>query len=75
MTKHLCTKCWGGHVPDDRAKHLIHNKLRMTCMDCGEKLAKIRTKGFTVAIPYGKGAYQYIHDPKDLFTTNPKRTI
>lgn len=74
MTKHLCTECYGGHVDDARAKHLIRNNLRMTCMQCGEKLAKDRAKSFTVAIPYGKGAYQYIHNPKDLFTTNPKRT-
>jgi hypothetical protein len=27
---------------------------------------------FTVAIPYSKGAYQYIHDPMDLHFTNAK---
>ena len=43
-----------------------------TCLRCGEKIAKERK--FTVAIPYSKGAYQLIHDPKDLFFTNPKRT-
>ena len=42
------------------------------CLVCGDKVAKQRT--FTVAIPYGKGAYQLIHDPKDLHFTNPKRT-
>lgn len=42
------------------------------CMPCGEELAKERK--FTVAIPYNKGAYQLIHNPKDLFFTNPKRT-
>lgn len=30
-------------------------------------------KNFTVAIPYSKGAYQYIHDPMDLHFVNPKR--
>jgi hypothetical protein len=42
------------------------------CLVCGDKVAKQRK--FTVAIPYGKGAYQLIHDPKDLHFTNPKRT-
>ena len=42
------------------------------CLDCGDEIAKQRK--FTVAIPYSKGAYQLIHDPKDLFFTNPKRT-
>jgi hypothetical protein len=27
---------------------------------------------FTVAIPYSKGAYQLIHNPADMFMTNPK---
>lgn len=42
------------------------------CLECGDSIAK--QKKFTVAIPYSKGAYQLIHDPKDLFFTNPKRT-
>ena len=42
------------------------------CLECGDEIAKQRK--FTVAIPYSKGAYQLIHDPKDLFFTNPKRT-
>jgi ribosomal protein L37AE/L43A len=43
------------------------------CLDCGDKQAK--AKKFVVQIPYGKGAYQYIHNPmEDLKYTNPKRT-
>jgi hypothetical protein len=42
------------------------------CLGCGDSIAK--QKKWTVAIPYSKGAYQLIHDPKDLFFTNPKRT-
>mgnify|MGYP003343298311 CR=1 FL=1 len=41
-----------------------------TCLECGEKEAKLRK--FTVAIPYGKGAYQLIHDPEELKMTNAK---
>ena len=74
MTKHLCTECYGGHVPDARAKHQIQNNLRLTCMDCGERLAKEASNKFTVAIPFNKGAYQYIHNPHDMVITNPKRT-
>lgn len=42
------------------------------CLECGDAIAKERK--FTVAIPYGKGAYQHIHDPADLFNTNQKNT-
>jgi hypothetical protein len=42
------------------------------CLACGEAEAKKRK--FTVAIPYGKGAYQLIHNPADLFNTNQKQT-
>jgi hypothetical protein len=42
------------------------------CLPCGEKLA--RQRKFTVAIPYNKGAYQLIYNPKELSFTNPKRT-
>jgi ribosomal protein L37AE/L43A len=43
------------------------------CLDCGDEIAK--AKKFVVEIPYGKGAYQYIHNPKEeLKFTNPKRT-
>lgn len=40
------------------------------CLDCGDKVAK--QKKFTVAIPYGKGAYQLIHNPEELKMTNAK---
>ena len=42
------------------------------CLPCGDIHAK--AKKWTVAIPYAKGAYQLIHDPKDLFNTNQKHT-
>jgi ribosomal protein L37AE/L43A len=42
------------------------------CKRCGDALAK--QKRWTVSIPYSKGAYQLVYDPKDLFNTNPKRT-
>jgi ribosomal protein L37AE/L43A len=42
----------------------------LTCLRCGDRQAK-QVKHL-IAIPYSKGAYQYIHNPKDLFQTNPK---
>lgn len=46
------------------------------CKFCGEAEAQAekRRKASMVQIPYSKGAYQYIHNPADLFHTNPKRT-
>lgn len=44
------------------------------CLECGIDVAQAVTEGFTVAIPFNKGAYQYIHNPKELSQTNPKRT-
>lgn len=44
------------------------------CLDCGDDIAKTHAESFTVAIPFNKGAYQYIHNPKELSQTNPKRT-
>lgn len=46
------------------------------CLDCGEIHSRIETrrKQSMVQIPFSKGAYQYIHNPKDLHITNPKRT-
>jgi len=69
--KYLCTamrsdKCTEYYEGD--RKNLGFN----CCLACGEVIAKERK--FTVAIPYNKGAYQLINDPKDLFFTNPKRT-
>jgi hypothetical protein len=40
------------------------------CLGCGDKVAK--QKKFTVAISYGKGAYQLIHNPEELKMTNQK---
>ena len=72
--QYLCTECYGGQVNPERARALIRNGSPITCIECGDKLAKQKAKSFTVAIPFNKGAYQYIHNPKDMVITNPKRT-
>ena len=41
-----------------------------TCLKCGDAQAKMVR--WTVAIPYGKGAYQMIYDPEELKMTNQK---
>jgi hypothetical protein len=45
---------------------------KTTCLECQADLDKTEPVKHTIAIPYNKGAYQYIHDPQDLFNTNPK---
>ena len=72
---YLCVVCYGGHVNPERAKALIKNNQAITCIECGDELAKEKAKRYTVSIPYNKGAYQYIHNPHDMVITNPKRTI
>jgi ribosomal protein L37AE/L43A len=66
MSKHSCHEC------GDTIKQGRWDLGYRVCLECGDSHAKERK--FTVAIPYGKGAYQLIHDPKDLFNTNQKNT-
>ena len=70
----LCTMCVGGQVEPARAELLIDQNKPLTCLPCGNKLAILRSAKYTVSIPYNKGAYQFIYDPSDMVTTNPKRT-
>lgn len=65
---HVCRMCGDGVNPKRWA---LGYKF---CLECGIDVAKAVSEGFTVAIPFNKGAYQYIHNPKELATTNPKRT-
>ena len=68
--RYLCVVC-GGFI--DHARYKLGYNL---CKPCGEDAAQDekRRKASMVQIPYSKGAYQYIHNPADLFHTNPKRT-
>ena len=46
---------------------------KTTCIDCQADLDLSEPTQHLIAIPYNKGAYQYIHNPADLFGTNPKQ--
>lgn len=56
--------------------HIGYRRQRIgkaTCLDCQADLDRTEPTKHLIAIPYNKGAYQYIHDPADLFGTNPKQ--
>ena len=72
---YLCVVCYGGHLSRERGAFLISVGKPLTCIDCGDEIAKKQAKKHTIAIPFNKGAYQYIHNPSDMVITNPKRTI
>jgi hypothetical protein len=46
---------------------------KTTCFECQQNLDITEPVKHLVAIAYNKGAYQYIHNPADLFDTNPKQ--
>lgn len=73
--KPICQVCYWETVPYARARRCIDDKVLITCVGCAEVAANVekRRKASMVQIPYSKGAYQYIHNPQDLFHTNPKR--
>lgn len=69
--KYLCTECWGGLIPTARAKHQIKNNLKLTCPDCGERLAQEKAKSYCIA-PMHKSNYMLITDLADLKGLNNK---
>lgn len=75
-TPHICVKCGHFRISEGRFELLQSQGKRMLCMPCGDAEARkeSKRKASMVQIPYSKGAYQYIHNPDDLRTTNPKRT-
>lgn len=46
---------------------------KTTCIECQQDLDVTEPVKHLVAIPYGKGAYQHIYNPADLFDTNSKQ--
>jgi hypothetical protein len=82
LSQHICSKC--GFFRISQGRYELLKKMRettspnqrMLCLPCGDAEAhkESKRKASMVQIPYSKGAYQYIHNPADLRTTNPKRT-
>lgn len=68
---YLCTVCYGGHVDPERAKVLIKNNQPITCIECGDELAKQKAKMYTVA-PMHKSNYMLITNRDDLKGLNNK---
>ena len=71
MTKYLCTECRGGHVDEARAKALKANGSPITCLHCGNELAKRKASQYTVA-PMHKSNYMLITNLDDLKGLNNK---
>ncbi len=68
---YLCTVCYGGHVNPERAKVLTKNNKPITCIECGDAIAKEKAKKYTIA-PMHKSNYMLITDPADLKGLNNK---
>jgi len=81
-TPYICVNCGHFRISEGRFQLLkklretTHPRQKMLCLPCGdaEAVKESKRKASMVQIPYSKGAYQYIHNPDDLRTTNPKRT-
>jgi hypothetical protein len=68
-SRYICTACYFNHVETARAAMQISKKLRLTCMPCGEQLAKeVRH----TIVPMHKGNYVKVTDMNDLKDLNPK---
>ena len=66
---------YGNQVECECGEEIPQGRLKLgytTCVYCGE--IEARKVKHCVAIPYNKGAYQYISDVELLKQTNPKRT-
>ena len=71
--QYLCVSCYGGHVNPERARALIRNGSPITCIECGDTLAKRKASMYTV-VPMNKSNYQLVTNMEILKQLNPKRT-
>jgi hypothetical protein len=69
--KFLCTECLFARVPAARARRCIDEKVRITCAECGEMLAR---KVKRCVVNMNKVAYMMVTDLETLKQLNPKRT-
>jgi hypothetical protein len=70
--KTFCQECWGGTVAHAREKLLRSQGKRITCMECGERLAK---EVKHTIVPMNKSNYIPVTNYEILKQLNPKRTI
>jgi hypothetical protein len=69
--KTFCQECWGGTVALAREKLLRKQGKRITCMECGERLAK---EVKHTIVPMNKSNYIPVTNYEILKQLNPKRT-
>ena len=60
---YLCVVCYGGHVNPERAKALIKNNQAITCIECGDRIAKERRH---CIVPMAKSNYVVVTDKQLL---------
>lgn len=56
---YLCVACYGGHVNPERAKALTKNNQPITCIECGDRMAKERRH---CIVPMAKSNYVVVTD-------------
>ena len=71
MYKTFCQECWGGTVSKARENLLRSQGKPVTCMECGERLAKERKH---TIVPMNKSNYIPVTNYEILKQLNPKRT-
>jgi len=69
--QYLCVACYGGQVNPERARALIRNGSPITCIECGDKIAKHKATQYTIA-PMHKSNYMLITNLDDLKGLNNK---
>lgn len=71
----MCVCCNEPKVTQGRYDHLKSRKARITCHECGERLAYLESlKKQSRVLPINKSTPTYISDPEMLKQLNPKRT-
>jgi len=67
--EYICLICYGERVPPARARIQLKNKERLSCLSCGDKVAKATVR--TIA-PMHKSNYMLFTNMDDLKGINNK---
>jgi len=65
--KHICQACAWERVPHARAQRCIREKVLITCVGCGEEMARERKH---TIVPMPKSNYIVVTDPSLLVGLN-----